>query len=71
MINFSEKAYEMCLMSYDFVILDNAFLVHAPGIKRNIHGVEDKRRPYIILNSKAEAKIMSHLKKKYGTKNNC
>ncbi len=65
------QAYEMCLMNYDFVILDNAFLVHAPGIKLYIHGVEDKTKPYIILNSKAEVKIMSDLKKKYGTKNNC
>ncbi len=46
----------MCLMNYDFVILDNAFLVHAPGIKLYIHGVEDKTKPYIILNSKAENK---------------
>ena len=23
----------MCLMDYDFLVLDNAFLVHKPGIK--------------------------------------
>jgi hypothetical protein len=71
MINFSEKAYEMCLMNYDLAILDNAFLVPAPGIKLYIHEMEDKRKPYVILKSKAEAKIMSHLKKKYETKNDC
>lgn len=24
----------MCLLDYDFMVLDNAFLVHKPGIKR-------------------------------------
>jgi hypothetical protein len=71
MINFSEKAYEMCLMDYDFAILDNAFLVHAPGIKLYIHEVEDNRKPYVLLNNKAEAKIKSELKRKYGTRKNC
>ena len=23
----------MCLMDYDFMVLDNAFLIHKPGIK--------------------------------------
>jgi hypothetical protein len=55
-------------MNYDFAILDNAFLVHAPGIKPYICEVEDK---IVILNSKAEAKIMSDFKKKYRTKNSC
>jgi hypothetical protein len=41
------------------------------GIKLYIYEVQDKRKPYVILNIKAEAKIMSHFKKKYGTKNNC
>lgn len=27
------QMYEMCLLNYDLLILDNAFLVHAPGIK--------------------------------------
>jgi hypothetical protein len=61
----------MCLLNYDFAILDNAFLVHAPGIKCYNLAVEDKKRPYAILNSKAEDKIKSYFKKKYGTKNNC
>ncbi|XP_067119144.1 beta-1,4-glucuronyltransferase 1-like [Centruroides vittatus] len=28
------QVLEMCFMDYDFCILDNAFLVHSPGIKR-------------------------------------
>lgn len=27
------QMYEMCLLNYDLLILDNSFLVHAPGIK--------------------------------------
>ncbi|KAF2897180.1 hypothetical protein ILUMI_08995 [Ignelater luminosus] len=28
------QAYTMCLLNYTFLVLDNAFLVHRPGIKR-------------------------------------
>lgn len=27
------QAYMMCLMNYEFAILNNAFLIHRPGIK--------------------------------------
>lgn len=30
----SLQAFAMCLLDYDFMVLDNAFLVHKPGIKR-------------------------------------
>ena len=26
-------AYVMCVLDYDFMVLDNAFLIHRPGIK--------------------------------------
>ncbi len=61
----------MCLMNYDLAILDNAFLVHAPGIKRVTFEEEKKRAPFIVINDMARKNITSNLKEKYGTKNNC
>ncbi len=61
----------MCLMNYDLAILDNAFLVHAPGIKRVTLEEEKKRAPFIVINDMAREKIRLNLKEKYGTKNHC
>jgi len=63
--------YEMCLMNYDLLILDNAFLVHAPGIK--FYSVKDdtQRLPFIKSNQKVHNLLLSQLGKKYGTKNKC
>lgn len=36
------QATIMCLLDYDFSVLDNAFLVHRPGIKL---GYPDKDKP--------------------------
>ena len=27
------QGYQLCVLDYDFMILDNAFLMHRPGIK--------------------------------------
>lgn len=36
--------HEMCLLRYHFVILDGAFLVHAPGVKRKADVIRDSWR---------------------------
>lgn len=60
----------MCWLGYEFHILDNAFLVHRPGIKL---WHEDKKRNELA--KKATAKINSfiepHMKILYGGKNEC
>ncbi len=61
----------MCLMNYDLAILDNAFLVHAPGIKHIDRNEEKKRLPFIKHNNMVYNTILAKLRKKYGTKNNC
>ena len=38
------QAYAMCLLDYDFAVLDNAFLVHRPGIKKAEIGEESWRQ---------------------------
>lgn len=32
-ISIDKKGYALCVLDYDFMILDNAFLVHRPGVK--------------------------------------
>ena len=68
------KAYELCLMDYDLAILDNAFLVHAPGIKKlddNFKRDEERRKPSIWQNNKIFITIIKELRKKYGNNYKC
>lgn len=44
--------YPMCLLNYDYIVLNNAFLVHTPGYK-TIAGIDDPiRQKYIKLTDK-------------------
>uniref|UniRef100_A0A1E1XPP9 Putative glycosyltransferase n=2 Tax=Amblyomma TaxID=6942 RepID=A0A1E1XPP9_AMBSC len=61
------QSYELCLRGYDFHILDNAFLVHAPGIKTIIASEERRRVPYVKVNNAHHARIMNSLKSRYPT----
>ncbi|KAI1292338.1 Beta-1,4-glucuronyltransferase 1 [Halotydeus destructor] len=65
------QMYEMCLMNYDLLVLDNAFLVHAPGIKHIDAKDQKKRLPFIKRNNAVYNTILAKLRKKYGYKNNC
>lgn len=65
------QMYEMCLMNYDVLILDNAFLVHAPGIKHIDPKDQRKRLPFIKRNNAVYNTILSKLRRKYGNNNKC
>jgi hypothetical protein len=57
-------------MDYEFHILDNAFLVHRPGIKR--HVVIPKKNPVVAKqNSLIARTILPELKLIYGTRPGC
>lgn len=65
---------EMCLMSYRFVILDGAFLVHTPGVKHRTDAKSDKivwRRPYQRQNIKQYESIVRRMVEKYGENKKC
>ncbi|XP_056640354.1 beta-1,4-glucuronyltransferase 1-like [Diorhabda sublineata] len=64
---------EMCLMEYKFVILDGAFLVHWPGIKKkqNQQNEEQWREPFKKQNSNEYAKILMNLLSRYDAKSEC
>jgi len=56
---------EMCFMDYDLLILDNAFLCHAPGIKHIDPKDQKKRLPFIKKNNQIYDVAISKLRKKY------
>ncbi|XP_055931430.1 beta-1,4-glucuronyltransferase 1-like isoform X2 [Argiope bruennichi] len=65
------QMFELCLLDYDFYVLDNAFLVHAPGIK-TLSSVDQRRRaPFMYKNNAVHNKLLAQMKKKYGARKGC
>ncbi|XP_077266157.1 beta-1,4-glucuronyltransferase 1 isoform X2 [Temnothorax americanus] len=64
------QGYALCVLDYDFLILDNAFLVHRPGIKIF---KKDPHRDMLTAKTNALIKkiIMPELKVLYGTRKGC
>ena len=65
------QMYEMCLMDYDILVLDNAFLVHAPGIKHIDEQDNSRRINFIKRNNQVYNTILAKLRKKYGSPKGC
>ena len=62
----------MCLLDYDFMVLNNAFLVHRPGIKtkKSPHSLGD--RNVVLKQTSFITKILiPYLRKKHGPRRNC
>ncbi|CAH1105526.1 unnamed protein product [Psylliodes chrysocephalus] len=63
---------EMCLLDYQFVILDGAFLVHWPGMKKKKDKEDEEwRAPFVKENAREYQKILKNLMKKYKPKPQC
>ncbi|CAG9823699.1 unnamed protein product [Phaedon cochleariae] len=64
------QGYALCVLNYDFLILDNAFLVHKPGIKVY---KKDPRRSMLAAKTNQLIKkiIFPELKVLYGIKKGC
>ncbi|RXG53946.1 Beta-1,4-glucuronyltransferase 1 [Armadillidium vulgare] len=64
------QSYIMCLMNYEFHVLDNAYIIHKPGIKQR-----DKRvlkSPLVKKQNKLiDTIIKEECNKIYGTRNGC
>ncbi|XP_054714163.1 LOW QUALITY PROTEIN: beta-1,4-glucuronyltransferase 1-like [Uloborus diversus] len=65
------QMFELCLLDYDFHVLDNAFLVHAPGIKTLSTVDQRKRAPFMYKNNAVHNKLLAQMKKKYGPRKGC
>lgn len=64
--------YPMCLLNYDYIVLNNAFLVHNPGIKTAIGYNDPIRKKYIKLtNMLINTVIVPELKTMYGGRKGC
>lgn len=64
------QGYALCVLDYEFQILDNAFLVHRPGIKKFR---PDRARAIISSKTQSIIKHFSYpeLKVFYGTRKGC
>ncbi|XP_023017546.2 beta-1,4-glucuronyltransferase 1 [Leptinotarsa decemlineata] len=64
------QAYYLCMLDYDFLVLDNAFLIHKPGVKKkkvqNIKHKDQKYKNDLILKS-----IQDEITKIYGENDKC
>ena len=64
------QAFSMCLLDYDFAVLDNAFLVHRPGIKVSRRDkLRDSlgRKQNILIDSTIRRELQDH----YGRNKKC
>ncbi|KAJ8984634.1 hypothetical protein NQ317_009862 [Molorchus minor] len=64
------QAYTMCILDYDFMVFDNAFLIHKPGIKKKKVQVL-KHMDQTRKNNKILVKIQNELQKIYGKTERC
>ncbi|XP_054010778.1 beta-1,4-glucuronyltransferase 1-like [Hylaeus anthracinus] len=58
------QMFEMCLLNYRLVILDGAFLVHTPGIKRKKMKVDTAKQELLKSHEKRNAKIYQRVVKR-------
>ncbi|CAG7785373.1 unnamed protein product, partial [Allacma fusca] len=62
------QGYIMCKLEYEYHVLDNAFLLHRPGIKRK----QNKSRKMVKENDDLFTKVLiPNLRKLYGKRNVC
>lgn len=61
----------MCLLNYTYLVLDNAFLIHKPGIKKQ--KVQLQRHPNLVRNTNKLIRnvIKGELDTIYGTNDEC
>ncbi|XP_022257556.1 beta-1,4-glucuronyltransferase 1-like [Limulus polyphemus] len=69
--NKMQVALELCFQNYDLHVLDDAFLVHAPGIKRIDVDRKKLRLPFVGKNFNIFKQIMGELQQKYPDRINC
>lgn len=69
------QMFEMCLLNYRLVILDGAFLVHTPGIKRKRIKVDVAKqellKPHEKRNARIYQRVIKRLLKQYPANRKC
>jgi len=66
------QGFKLCLLNYQFHILDNAFLIHKPGIKtkKTLHSALNKKK-IDAQNDLLKKTIFPEIKKLYGVRKGC
>jgi len=66
------QGYQLCVMDYDFMILNNAFLIHRPGFKTAKSNQEHTDKPKVAAQNDFIKKIIiPELKQLYGSRKGC
>jgi len=66
------QGYKMCVLNYEFHILDNAFLIHRPGIKtKKLLQTTLNNKKIAAQNSLIRKTIYPQIKKLYGARKGC
>ncbi|KAL1509155.1 hypothetical protein ABEB36_003937 [Hypothenemus hampei] len=65
------QMHEMCLAGYNLVVLDGAFLVHWPGIKKAKRKDEPWRLPYVKMNQRYYDTLLRNITKRYHPNPQC
>ncbi|XP_024869548.1 beta-1,4-glucuronyltransferase 1-like [Temnothorax curvispinosus] len=69
------QMFEMCLLNYRLIVLDGAFLVHTPGIKRKARKIniatQEFFRPHERRNANIYQRVIKHLIKRYPVNRKC
>ncbi|CAH0553654.1 unnamed protein product [Brassicogethes aeneus] len=64
------QGYVLCVKDYDFLILNNAFLVHRPGIKK-YHNDPGRNKISSQTNRLIGSRIFPEIKRLYGSRKGC
>ncbi len=68
----SFQGYQLCVLDYEFMILDNAFLIHRPGIKTKTDNLSQTQKNKVAAQNTLISKtIIPELKKLYGNRRGC
>ena len=66
------QGHIMCILDYDFAILNEAFLIHKPGIKTSKHHNSETNQKKVEKQRKlVKSVIMPELRIMYGIKDGC
>ena len=52
------QGFQLCVLDYDFMILDNAFLVHRPGIKTQAANLKQTQKDKVAAQNSLIAKTI-------------
>ncbi|XP_017776246.1 PREDICTED: beta-1,4-glucuronyltransferase 1-like [Nicrophorus vespilloides] len=65
------QGYSLCLLNYDYMVLNNAFLTHRPGVKKSKEQINKYSRYIGATNRLIKRKIKVELEALYGSRQGC